>query len=157
MLTGLLSPQQTTSFKGSYYELTDARCNPKPVQQPHLPIWIGGNGEKRTLRTAARFAQYWSFDGESTEQFSRARDVLHQHCADLGRDPAEIRLCSQVRFAGDPRGDGGSGGGFRRCRRRLRDRQLAAAVHAGRAGAAGDRAVGTVLMRREENSPAHLE
>ena len=102
VLTGLLSPQETTSFRGSYYALTDARCNPKPVQRPHLPIWIGGNGEKRTLRTAARFAQYWSFDGESTEQFIRARDVLRQHCADVGRDTAEIRLCSQVRFAGDP-------------------------------------------------------
>ena len=102
VLTGLLSPQETTTFKGSHYELTDARCNPKPVQQPHLPIWIGGNGEQRTLRTAARFAHYWSFDGESTEQFSRARDVLYQHCAAIGRNPAEILLCSQVGFAGDP-------------------------------------------------------
>jgi F420-dependent oxidoreductase-like protein len=101
VLTGLLSPPQTTTFTGSYYQLADARCNPKPVQQPHPPVWVGGNGAKRTLRTAARFAQYWSFDGESTEQFGRARDVLHQHCADLGRDPAEILFCSQVGFAGD--------------------------------------------------------
>jgi len=102
VLTGLLSPQETTTFKGRYYELTDARCSPKPVQQPHPPICIGGSGEKRTLRTAARFAQHWNFDSGTIEQFTRARDVLHRHCADIGRDPAEIRVSSQVRFTGDP-------------------------------------------------------
>jgi F420-dependent oxidoreductase-like protein len=102
VLTGLLSPQLTTSFKGSYYELTDAMCNPKPVQQPHPPICIGGSGEKRTLRTAARFAQHWNFVGGTPDQFRHARDVLHQHCADIGRDPAEILLSSHVQFTGDP-------------------------------------------------------
>jgi F420-dependent oxidoreductase-like protein len=102
VLTGLLSPQQMTTFKGRYYDLTDARCNPKPVQQPHPPICVGGNGQKRTLRTAARFAQHWNFEGGTPEQFSRARDVLHQHCADVGRDPAQILLSSQVRFTGGP-------------------------------------------------------
>jgi F420-dependent oxidoreductase-like protein len=101
VITGLLS-QETTTFKGSYYELTDARCNPKPLQQPHPPICIGGSGEKRTLRTAARFAQHWNFVGGTPEQFTRARDVLHQHCAAVGRDPAEILLSSHVPFTGDP-------------------------------------------------------
>jgi F420-dependent oxidoreductase-like protein len=102
VLTGLLSPQETTSFKGRYYELTDARCNPKPVQQPHPPICIGGSGEKRTLRTTARFAQHWNFVGGTPEQFSHARDVLYQHCADIGRNPAEILLSSHVQYTGDP-------------------------------------------------------
>jgi len=102
VLTGLLGPQEKTSFKGSYYELTDAMCNPKPLQQPHPPICIGGSGEKRTLRTAARFAQHWNFVGGTVEQFRHARDVLHQHCADIGRDPAEILLSSHVHFTGDP-------------------------------------------------------
>ncbi len=101
VLAGLLSPQQRFSFQGSYFQLTDAMCNPKPVQQPHPPICIGGSGEKRTLRTAARFAQHWNFVGGTPEQFSRAREVLHQHCADLGRDPAEILLSSHVRYQGD--------------------------------------------------------
>jgi len=101
VLTGLLSPQETTTFKGRYYELTDARCNPKPVQQPHPPICVGGSGEKRTLRTAARFAQHWNFVGGTPDQFRHARDVLHQHCADIGRDPAEILLSSHVQYAGD--------------------------------------------------------
>lgn len=101
VITGLLS-QETTTFKGAYFELTDARCEPKPVQKPHPPICVGGSGEKRTLRTAARFAQHWNFVGGSPEQFARARDVLHQHCADVGRDPHEILLSSHVPFNGDP-------------------------------------------------------
>src|SRR5215469_5072269 len=101
VITSLLS-QPVTTFKGSYFQLTEARCEPKPVQQPHPPICIGGSGEKRTLRTAARFAQHWNFVGGSPEQFSRAVEVLHQHCADIGRDPAEILLSSHVPYTGDP-------------------------------------------------------
>jgi F420-dependent oxidoreductase-like protein len=102
VLTELLSARETTTFSGRYYQLSGARCDPKPVQQPLLPICIGGSGEKRTLRTAARFAQHWNFDRGSPAQFTRARDVLYKHCADLGRDPAEILLSAQVRFTGDP-------------------------------------------------------
>jgi F420-dependent oxidoreductase-like protein len=110
VITGLLS-QQTTTFTGKHYQLTDARCEPKGPQRPHPPICIGGNGEKRTLRTAARFAQHWNFLGgrpeeaaRTTEQFARKRDVLHAHCADLGRDPKEITLSSHVLLGtnGDP-------------------------------------------------------
>jgi F420-dependent oxidoreductase-like protein len=100
VLVGLLS-QETTSFKGSYYELTAARCNPKPVQRPHPPICIGGSGEKRTLRTAARFAQHWNYVGGTVEDFSHKRDVLFEHCAEVGRDPAEILLSTHVAFDGD--------------------------------------------------------
>jgi F420-dependent oxidoreductase-like protein len=102
VLTELLSARETTTFSGRYYQLSGARCDPKPVQQPLLPICIGGSGEKRTLRTAARFAQHWNFDRGTPAQFTRARDVLYKHCADLGRDPAEILLSAQVRFTGDP-------------------------------------------------------
>jgi alkanesulfonate monooxygenase SsuD/methylene tetrahydromethanopterin reductase-like flavin-dependent oxidoreductase (luciferase family) len=71
------------------------------VQRPHPPICIGGSGEKRTLRTVARFAQHWNFVGGTVEQFARARDVLYQHCADVGRDPGEILLSSHVIYTGD--------------------------------------------------------
>ena len=101
VIVGLLS-QETTSFKGRFYEITEARCNPKPVQHPHPPICIGGSGEQRTLRTAARFAQHWNFVGGTVEQFRRKRDVLHRHCEALGRDPREILLSSHVPFDGDP-------------------------------------------------------
>jgi F420-dependent oxidoreductase-like protein len=101
VITGLLT-QETTDFAGKFYQLTAARCEPKPVQRPHPPICIGGSGEKRTLRTAARFAQHWNFLGGTPEQFSHKRDVLYQHCADLGRNPAEILLSSHVAYTGDP-------------------------------------------------------
>jgi alkanesulfonate monooxygenase SsuD/methylene tetrahydromethanopterin reductase-like flavin-dependent oxidoreductase (luciferase family) len=54
------------------------------------------------LRTAARFAQHWNFVGGTPEEFARKRDVLHSHCHDIGRDPAEILLSSHVMFDGDP-------------------------------------------------------
>jgi F420-dependent oxidoreductase-like protein len=101
VIVGLLT-QETTSFAGNFYQLADARCNPKPIQRPHPPICIGGSGERRTLRTVARFAQHWNFVGGTPAEFAHKRDVLHQHCADLGRDPAEITLSSHVRFDGDP-------------------------------------------------------
>jgi F420-dependent oxidoreductase-like protein len=95
VLVSLLT-QETTTFYGEHYQLTDARCEPKGVQSPHPPICIGGNGEKRTLRTAARFAQHWNYIGGPPEEFARKREVLHQHCADLGRDPKEIMLSSHI-------------------------------------------------------------
>jgi F420-dependent oxidoreductase-like protein len=103
VLVGLLS-QEKTDFSGSYYQLSAARCEPKAVQRPHPPIVIGGNGEKRTLRTTARFAQHWNYVGGTPEEFARKRDVLHAHCRDIGRDPGEITLSSHVRLGqdGDP-------------------------------------------------------
>jgi len=105
VITGLLA-QQTTDFAGKYFQLTGARCEPKPVQKPHPPIVIGGSGERRTLRTAARFAQHWNFVGGTPDEFAGKRDVLHAHCRAIGRDPAEITLSSHVRL--DPSGDPGT-------------------------------------------------
>jgi F420-dependent oxidoreductase-like protein len=101
VLISLLT-QATTTFKGEYYQLVEARNEPKAVQRPHPPICIGGSGEQRTLRTAARFAQHWNFVGGTPEEFARKRDVLHAHCQDIGRDPGEILLSSHVMFDGDP-------------------------------------------------------
>src|SRR5579875_3729309 len=102
VLVGLLSEERTT-FDGRYFQVRDALCNPKPVQRPHPPICVGGSGERRTLRTAARFAQHWNFVGGTAAEFAHKREVLRGHCADLGRDPAEILLSSHVRFQGDAR------------------------------------------------------
>jgi F420-dependent oxidoreductase-like protein len=102
VLIGLLS-QETTDFDGRYYRLSDARCDPKPVQRPHPPICIGGSGERRTLRTAARFAQHWNFVGGTVDEFRKKRDVLYAHCAEVGRGPKDILISSHVRFSGDPK------------------------------------------------------
>lgn len=100
VLVRLLS-QETTTFEGRFYRLDAARCEPKPLQRPHPPICVGGNGERRTLRTAARFAQHWNFVGGPVEVFARKRQVLHEHCAHIGREPGEILLSSHVPFDGD--------------------------------------------------------
>jgi F420-dependent oxidoreductase-like protein len=105
VLTGLLR-DTTTDFDGRYYKLTAARCEPKPIQSP-VPICVGGSGEKRTLRTAARFANHWNFVGGSPADFARKRDVLHEHCSAIGRDPSEILLSSHVALG--PDGDAGQG------------------------------------------------
>ncbi|WP_460354881.1 LLM class F420-dependent oxidoreductase [Mycobacterium sp. ZZG] len=100
VLRGLLS-QETTSFDGQFYQLKDARNEPKGPQQPHPPICIGGSGEKRTLRITAQYADHWNFVGGTPEEFARKRDVLAGHCADIGRDPYEIRLSAHIRLSPD--------------------------------------------------------
>jgi F420-dependent oxidoreductase-like protein len=97
VLIGLLS-EPTTTFHGTYYQLTEARNEPKGPQRPHPPICIGGGGERRTLLTTAKYAQHWNFVGGSPADFAHKRDVLFAHCAAVGRDPAEITLSSHIRF-----------------------------------------------------------
>jgi F420-dependent oxidoreductase-like protein len=91
--------QQRTSFAGTHYKLTEAVAEPKPVQQPYPPIWIGGSGPQRTLRITARYADVWNAAGGSPGQVAEASAVLDQRCAEIGRDPAQIRRSVQVRVA----------------------------------------------------------
>lgn len=100
ILKGLLT-QETTTFDGKFYQLKDARNEPKGPQQPHPPFCIGGSGEKRTLRITAQYADHWNFVGGPPEEFARKRDVLAAHCADIGRDPKEITLSAHVRLGAD--------------------------------------------------------
>ena len=100
VLIGLLS-QETVDFDGRFYRLSAARNEPKGPQRPHPPICIGGNGEKRTLRITARYAQHWNFVGGTPAEFARKRDVLAAHCADVGRDPKEILLSAHIRLSPD--------------------------------------------------------
>lgn len=100
VLVSLLS-QETTTFDGKFYQLKDARNEPKGPQRPHPPIAIGGSGEKRTLPITARYAQHWNFAGGTPEEFARKRDVLHARCADIGRDPTEITLSAHLGLGPD--------------------------------------------------------
>ncbi len=79
-----------TSFDGKYYQLQGAQCDPKPLQSPHPPIWIGGGGEQLTLRVVARYADCSNFGGKPDE-WARKREILKGHCAAVGRDEATIR------------------------------------------------------------------
>ena len=89
----LLSGERTT-FAGKHYQLDDAPNEPKPVQSP-LPLLIGGGGEKRTMRIAAKYAHEWNVWG-TPETLAQKGEVLERHCADLGRDPSEIRRSAQA-------------------------------------------------------------
>jgi F420-dependent oxidoreductase-like protein len=88
-----LLDNDTSTFEGRYVRLTDARCEPKPVQRPHPPITIGGKGPKRTLLAAARWAQQWNAIVDGPQTWVPLKEILVGHCADVGRDPAEI-TCS---------------------------------------------------------------
>ncbi len=98
----LLATRRLTST-GSYYQLTDARCEPKPVQRPHPPICIGGGGERRTLRAVAKYAQHWNVPSGDVAGFQRKRAVLGEHCAAIGRDLSTITTSTHLRF--DPSQD----------------------------------------------------
>lgn len=77
------------SFEGKHYRLDDAIFEPKPLQRPRPPILIGGGGEQRTLRIAARYADIINVPG-SPEMVRHKIEVLERHCRDVGRDPNEI-------------------------------------------------------------------
>lgn len=89
---------EVTNFEGRWFTMVDARCEPRPVQA-ELPIWVGGGGERRTLRIAARSADGWNVPFVAPETFAHKRAVLADHCADLGRDPGEIRCTVNVGLA----------------------------------------------------------
>ena len=87
----------TTTFGGRYLHLTEARCEPKPVQRPHPPITIGGRGRTRTLRTAARWAQQWNAILVDPGEYRELKEILLTRCAEVGRDPAQITCSTNVR------------------------------------------------------------
>jgi F420-dependent oxidoreductase-like protein len=82
--------QEETTYDGKYYTMLRGNCDPKPLQKPHPPIWIGGGGEQLTLRVVARYADCSNFGG-SPEEFARKREILKGHCLAVGRDESEIR------------------------------------------------------------------
>src|SRR5262245_28778240 len=92
-----LFDQKVASFEGRHFQLHDARCNPKPVQK-RLKIWIGGRGEKRTLRAAARYADGWNGPYIGPDEWTRKNAVLDDWCAKEKRDPAAIRRTVNVGF-----------------------------------------------------------
>jgi len=84
-----LFTEEVVDFEGEFYRLRAARCVPKPDQQ-HLPLWVGGQGERVTLKLVARHADGWNAPFVSVDTFRHKRGVLEAHCADADRDPADI-------------------------------------------------------------------
>ncbi|MEA2273224.1 MAG: hypothetical protein QOI98_1932 [Solirubrobacteraceae bacterium] len=91
-----------TNYEGKFFTLKGAQCDPKPVQSPRPPVWIGGGGEQLTLRVVARYADRSNFAG-SPEQFAHKCEVLQRHCKDVGRDYDEIMktMCGDLLLVED--------------------------------------------------------
>jgi alkanesulfonate monooxygenase SsuD/methylene tetrahydromethanopterin reductase-like flavin-dependent oxidoreductase (luciferase family) len=86
---------ELTTYHGTVFQLSDARCAPSPVQAP-LPILVGGGGEQRTMQIAARLADQWHVWGPH-ERFAAKSRVMDARCAEIGRDPAEVwRVSGEV-------------------------------------------------------------
>jgi F420-dependent oxidoreductase-like protein len=87
--------QQKATYRGEHYTLKNAVCEPKPLQQPHPPITVGGSEEKYTMKATAKYADRfdWGFI-PSVESYKRKLEVLESHCKKIGRDFDEIeRSC----------------------------------------------------------------
>jgi F420-dependent oxidoreductase-like protein len=96
-LRGLLH-DEVTSFEGEWFTLREARNEPRPAQSK-LPIWVGGGGEKRTLKITAKYADGWNVPFIAPDAFAHKNRVLDEHCASVGRDPAEIVRAVNVGLA----------------------------------------------------------
>jgi F420-dependent oxidoreductase-like protein len=95
-----LLENETTDFAGRFFELEQARCEPKGPQGCP-PIVIGGAGEKRTLRIVARFADHWNLAFAPPDVFRAKKAILDRHCAEVGRDPSAIMCSVQIALPAD--------------------------------------------------------
>ncbi|MDA1190016.1 MAG: LLM class flavin-dependent oxidoreductase, partial [Chloroflexi bacterium] len=86
---------ERTNFQGEHFQMTDAICQPKPVQE-RLPMWVCGGGEKRTLRMAAKYGDKWNIPYPSPEVFKHKMQVLDGWCEKEGRDGSEILRSANV-------------------------------------------------------------
>lgn len=91
--------QERTTFDGRYYHFKEAIANPKPVQKPYPPIWIGASGPS-TLRLVARDADVWNIAGGDPERVTELSAMLEEACGAVGRDPSEIRHSLQYGWDG---------------------------------------------------------
>jgi F420-dependent oxidoreductase-like protein len=87
--------EDKVDHEGRFWTLKDALCFPKPVQE-RVPIVIGGSGPKKTLRVVAKHADEWNAPAASPDEYRRLSQILDEHCADVGRDPKQIRRSVQM-------------------------------------------------------------
>jgi alkanesulfonate monooxygenase SsuD/methylene tetrahydromethanopterin reductase-like flavin-dependent oxidoreductase (luciferase family) len=73
------------SFRGRHYCISDAECNPKPVQKPSIPIWIGGSG-KKTLKVVAKYADGWNYGLCNYNEYAEKLSLLENYCHDSNND-----------------------------------------------------------------------
>lgn len=83
------------SFEGRYYQLSEAPCEPKPIQKPHPPFVIGADGEQ-TLRVVAQYANIWDCSVDTPEQYRHKSASLDSYCAAIGRDSTTIERSRHI-------------------------------------------------------------
>jgi len=94
LIKKLFTADGPVSYEGHYYKLKDAYFSPPCTQKPHVPIMVGGNGEKRTLRTLAKFGDIANIDLNKTgtpEMFAHKMEVIDRYCEEFGRNPKDIK------------------------------------------------------------------
>jgi hypothetical protein len=91
----MLAPGRAT-YDGSTISIRDAINVPRGLQEPRVPILVGGNGPNRTWRLAARFADELNLDWLTPEQVADGRPVIDSRCAEIGRDPRTLRLSVNI-------------------------------------------------------------
>lgn len=94
---------EVTDYYGTYFDFTNAYMNPRPVGT--LPLWIGGRGERRTARMAAKYADGWNIPYEEPDVLQHKMAVLDEWCAKEGRDPAKVARATQLGFFMAPSDD----------------------------------------------------
>ena len=94
-----LFTEERTNFEGRYYHFKDAIANPKPIQKPYPPFWIGASGPT-TLRLVARHADVWNIAGGDPDRVKELTPMLEEACGAVGRDPSEIRHSIQFGWDG---------------------------------------------------------
>lgn len=85
----MLTEQQASSFNGKHYTIKEAECNPKPIQNPHPPLWVGGGG-KKTLQLAAKYADGWNYGLCTYEEYLSKLSILRNCCSATGRNYENI-------------------------------------------------------------------
>lgn len=101
----LLFTDDAPSFAGRHYRLDAAPSLPRPLQQPHPPIHVGGAGERRTLPLVARHADVWNCPTYALAELPRKLELLRAECVRIGRDPASLRVTEEAVLALVPRAD----------------------------------------------------
>ena len=86
----LMFNEERPSYGGEHYRIERAINSPRPLQQGGPPILVGGDGEKRTLRAAARYADWTHWFPRPVEELKHKLDVFARHCADAGRDASQV-------------------------------------------------------------------
>jgi alkanesulfonate monooxygenase SsuD/methylene tetrahydromethanopterin reductase-like flavin-dependent oxidoreductase (luciferase family) len=89
IIKGMFTEDKFT-LHGRHYDVIDAMCNPKPVQKPHIPLLIGGHGEKVLLKIVARHADMWNTGNADAAEMKRLIGVIERHCDTVGRDADQI-------------------------------------------------------------------